>query len=110
MREDQRRFIRKSLQVEFRGKDAEGVGQLVFEAADLSAGGSFLKSDLLLEKGERLSLEFRVPGVPRLMRAQARVAWVRRFPKEDEPAGMGVEFLAMSDADRTVLVEYLAAV
>lgn len=110
MREDQRRFVRKGLQVEFRGKDAEGIGQLVFAAADLSAGGSFLKSDLLLETGERLSLEFRVPGVPRLMRAQARVAWVRRFPKDDEPAGMGVEFLAMSDADRAVLVEYLAAV
>lgn len=104
---EQRRWARKSIQVEFRGKDAQGSGQLQFEAADLSAGGTFLKSDLLLEQGEGVSLEFRVPGVPRLMRAQARVAWVRRFPAESEPAGMGVEFLAMNDEDREVLVSYL---
>jgi uncharacterized protein (TIGR02266 family) len=108
MSEDQRRFARKALQVAFRGKDSKAAGELIFEAADLSTGGSFLKADLLLEQGERLSLEFRVPGVPRLLRAQARVAWVRRFPRDNETAGMGVEFLTMSDEDREVLTQYLA--
>lgn len=106
---NQRRFARWSLQVEFKGKDAEGAGELVFEASDLSAGGTFLRSELLFEQGESFSLEFRVPGVPRLMRAQARVAWVRRFPSEEEPPGMGVEFLAMSEEDRAVLKRYLEA-
>lgn len=104
---EQRRFERKSVPVDFRGKDAQGAGQLWFKGADLSAGGSFLKADLLLELGETLGLEFRVPGVPRLMRAQARVAWVRRFPEAGEPAGMGVEFLSMSEEDRAVLTRYL---
>ncbi|MFZ5470322.1 MAG: PilZ domain-containing protein [Myxococcota bacterium] len=104
---NQRRFLRKMLQVDFRAKDAQGAGQLQFAGADLSAGGTFLKSDLLFEQGEGFSLEFRVPGVPRLMRAQARVAWVRRFPSEEEPAGMGIEFLTMSEEDRSVLVRYL---
>jgi len=110
MGSEQRRFERKSLQVDFRGKDSEGAGQLLFEGADLSTGGTFIKSDLLLEQGDRLSLEFRVPGVPRLMRAQARVAWVRRFPDGPEPAGMGVEFLTMTDEDRGVLGQYLGAI
>src|SRR5262249_50261578 len=102
-------FRRQSLQVEFRGRDSEGVGYLSLEGADLSAGGAFLKSDLLLEEGEALTLEFRVPGVTRLMRTQARVVWVRRFPKEDEPAGMGMAFLSMSDEDKAALESYLNA-
>ena len=110
MGSEQRRFERKTLHVDFRGKDSEGTGQLHFEGADLSTGGTFIKSDLLLEQGDRLSLEFRVPGVPRLMRAQARVAWVRRFPDGAEPAGMGVEFLTMTDEDRAVLDQYLGAI
>ncbi|HVE83954.1 MAG TPA: PilZ domain-containing protein [Myxococcales bacterium] len=103
-----RRFVRRSLQVEFRGTDAEGAGVLLFETADLSAGGTFLKSDLLLEEGETLSFEFRVPGSDRPLVAQARIAWVRRFPSEGQPAGMGVEFMAMSDEDRGALARFLA--
>jgi len=104
---NQRRFVRKSVQVDFRGKSAEGLGQLLFEGADLSTGGTFLKSDLLLEQGEAFAVEFRLPRLSKVIRAQARVAWVRRFPKADEPAGMGVEFSAMSDEDRGVLSQYL---
>lgn len=93
--------------MDFRGRDQTGNGQLLFDGADLSVGGAFLQSDVLLEKGETLALEFRVPGAARLMRAQARIAWVRRFPKEGEQAGMGVHFLAMTDEDRAALAEYL---
>jgi uncharacterized protein (TIGR02266 family) len=93
--------------VNFRGKSAEGLGHLLFEGADLSAGGTFLKSDLLLEQGESFALEFHLPGGDKTIRAQGRVAWVRRFPKLDELAGMGVEFSAMSDEDRAVLSRYL---
>lgn len=104
---DQRRSPRRALTVEFRGRDALGSGELSFEGADLSTGGAFLKSALLLEQDEALALEFRVPGVPRLMRAQAKVAWVRRFPDPGQPPGMGVAFLDMTEADRRVLARYL---
>ena len=104
---EMRRSPRKSLTVEFRGKDAQGSGELLFEGIDLSVGGAFLKSPLLLEEDETFSLEFRVPGVARLLRAQARVAWVRRFPDAGEAPGMGVAFLGMSEADRKVLDAYL---
>lgn len=92
--------------MDFRAQNAAGAGQLLFEGLDLSAGGTFLRSELLLEQGETLVVEFRVPGVPRLMRAQARVVWVRRFPKDGEDAGMGIEFLSMSDDDRRLLEAY----
>jgi len=106
---DQRRHPRHAVQVEFQARDAQGVGQLTFQSADLSPGGTFLKSELLLEQGETLSLEFRLPGTGLLVRAQARVAWVRRFPEGGEPAGMGMEFLVMDPAERQALTEHLAA-
>ena len=108
MSSDQPRFERKSLSVQFHAKDAQGVGQLVFESADLSTGGTFLKSDLLLEPGEALALEFAVLH-GRVIRAQARVAWVRRFPQAREVAGMGVEFVSMPQEDRDALLLYLKA-
>ncbi len=83
---------------------------MLFEGRDLSTGGSFLRSDVLLEQGEGLVVEFRVPGAPRMIRAQAKVAWVRRFPKLDEAPGMGVQFVDMVDDDRTLLDDYLASV
>lgn len=109
MTADQRRHPRQALLVDFKARDTEGTGHLLFEAVDVSAGGAFLRSDILLEQGDALVLEFRVPGVPRLMRSAAKVAWVRRFPKDGEPPGMGVQFLALTEEDRTVLSTFLAA-
>lgn len=106
MSAEQRRFERKSLNVQIHARDSQGVGQLVFETADLSKGGTFLKSDLLLEPGEALSLEFAVLQ-GRVIRAQARVAWVRRFPQPREAAGMGVEFVSMPETDREALETFL---
>ncbi len=106
---NQRRFERKAVLVDFQARDAHGAGQLIFQSADLSAGGTFLKSDLLLEQGEALSLEFTVPTPtgPKVVRTQARVAWVRRFPQTGEAAGMGVEFVSMEEADRAVLTAHV---
>jgi uncharacterized protein (TIGR02266 family) len=104
----QRRHERRAFEVQFQAREAHGVGQLVFTSADLSAGGTFLASDLLLEPGEPLSLEFSLPGEPGPFRASARVAWVRRFPEADEKPGMGVEFVSMRDEDRARLVKQLA--
>ena len=109
MSEHQRQFERMSLKVDFHGRGADGSGELVLESSDVSAGGTFLKSDLLLEEGEQLSLEFQVPGVSRPLKAQARVAWVRRFPNPSEVAGMGVTFLVMDAQDRSLLEQALLA-
>jgi len=104
---EQRRHPRHVLHVRFTGRGQGGLGELHFHGADLSVGGSFLQSDLLLEQGERLQLVFQVPGVPRPMRCDATVAWVRRFPEARQPGGMGVEFVQMPEADRLMLAEYL---
>ncbi len=107
MNPPRRQHERHPLKVEFKGLDAKG--ELHFVGADLSIGGSFIRADLLLERGEQLALEFHVPGVARPMRARGRVAWVRRFPEPPLQGGMGFEFLVMTEEDRAVLAEYLAA-
>src|SRR3954452_18830778 len=109
MSAEHRRHTRKAISVEFKGTEASGVGELLFEASDLSAGGTFLKADLLLEQGERLWLSFKVPGMPKQMKAEGRVKWVRRFPEGGEPSGMGVEFEQIGEDDRAVLSKYLGA-
>ncbi|MBX7115040.1 MAG: PilZ domain-containing protein [Myxococcaceae bacterium] len=101
--------MRKALEVDFKALEATGAGELLFTGADLSEGGTFLKSDLLLEQGDGLSLRFSIPGAIEPVQTQARVAWVRRFPGVDEVSGMGIEFVAMNDTDRQTLLKYLLA-
>jgi len=101
--EDKRRHARRTLAVEFRAGGNDGLGALELSGADLSAGGAFLVSELLLEPGETLSLEFRIADRPTPVQAQARVAWVRRFPGPDQPAGMGIEFVRLGKEERAAL-------
>jgi Tfp pilus assembly protein PilZ len=109
MKAERRRFLRREVRVDFNSRSSEGSGHLLFEGADLSAGGAFLTSDLLLEPGESIFLEFRLPRSPGMIRVQARVAWVRRFPRPEETAGMGIEFLAISEKDRRRLIRFLGS-
>lgn len=89
--------------MEFRAGGTDGLGALQLSGADLSAGGAFLVSDLLLEPGETLSLEFQIAGRPTPVQAKARVAWVRRFPGADQSPGMGIEFARLEKDERAAL-------
>jgi len=100
---DKRRHARRTLAVEFRTRETDGRGALELSGADLSAGGAFLVSEVLLEPGETLSLEFLIPGRPAPLRAEARVAWVRRFPSPEQASGMGVEFVRLGAEERRAL-------
>jgi len=106
MDSDQRREERAAVEARFSARDSSGAGTLTFTSADVSSGGAFLKSDLLLEQGEPLSLSFDVAGLGPVM-AQARVAWVRRFPQTGQVPGMGVQFLSLKDTERAAILRWL---
>ncbi len=106
---DQRRFLRRTVSVEFTGRDGSGAGTLFFESVDVSQGGAFLRCELLLEEGERLVLTFRIPGHEPPVEVQAKVVWCRRFPRPGEPAGVGVAFGALPVAAHAALSLYLTA-
>jgi hypothetical protein len=106
---EKRRHPRRTLAVEFKAREADGPGTLELSGMDLSAGGAFLVCQVLLEPGETLSLEFVVPGRPAPVETAARVAWVRRFPSGELPAGMGIEFLGLSLEEQASLETLVAA-
>jgi sulfite reductase beta subunit-like hemoprotein len=78
------------------------------DTTDLSEGGLFLRSDLLFEVGEDLSIEIPL-GDGKVTVARGRVAWVTRGSGKKASAGMGIEFARLSDHDRRALADSLRA-
>lgn len=79
-------------------------GHLQFDTHDLSVGGAFLKSALLFEVEEELTLEFDL-GTERV-RIRCRVV---RIARGDPPAGMGIVFVELAPADRETIQRFVDA-
>ncbi|MEO0811467.1 MAG: PilZ domain-containing protein [Myxococcota bacterium] len=85
----------------------EAAGELIFETRDLSEGGAFLRSDLLLETGDECDLAFELPSAPNTtLHIRARVAWTSRQALR-HGAGMGVEFVQLLEEDERRLAEFI---
>lgn len=95
----QRRYVRRPISASFRVRDASdpSQGEILFDSIDLSQGGAFLHSELLLEIGDELEVTFGLPGEIRPVRARARVVWATRGGGDGEKAGMGLEFIDLTE-------------
>ena len=104
---DKRRFPRKQFAHTVRVTDRLGrTPQVIaFQAQDLSAGGLFVESDLLLELDEEVRLE--IPLDADALTARGRVA---RVAHADGRRGMGIAFLAMAPGARDRLHRFLDGV
>lgn len=104
-----RKYLRRSVGVSIRLHDAESPthGDILFDVLDLSQGGAFLRSDLLLETGEEVEVTFDLPGEIRPIRARARVAWATQKSDHKGVAGMGLEFVDLSPADRVAIAAFV---
>jgi uncharacterized protein (TIGR02266 family) len=68
---------------------------------DLSEGGLFVATHLVLPIGTRLDLEFSLPDDDTPIRAQGEVRWTREYnPSSDGAPGLGLRFLKLELADR----------
>jgi uncharacterized protein (TIGR02266 family) len=75
---------------------------------DVSENGVFLRTQRPSPVGTPLQIEFHdLRG--RSLELEATVVWVRTEGEGHGPAGMGVAFHALSDWDRTVLLELVEA-
>ena len=75
-----------------------GPGKDVWsEARNLSRGGIFLEGGQTLEPETEVSIEFKLPSMPKPIASTAKVVWRREQP-ENGRSGMGLQFLAL---DRT---------
>ena len=127
VRRDTRKHARATLELPVVVSDATNrvSGGIRFASADVSGGGAFLRSDLLFEVGEILTLEFDLPG-GRHVRARGRVVRVSRGEgaalngqssnangkprraSRDRFPGMGVEFVDLAPEDRAAIEERLS--
>lgn len=60
---------------------------------NLSKTGIFLSTDLPVQPGHRVRLQFILPGVPRLFNIAGVIVWTASSPEGGTPSGMGVKFL-----------------
>lgn len=76
---------------------------------DLSGGGLFIKSDTLLEVGEKLLVNLRLPERVDSVIIKCEVMWARESDSDsvNGPPGMGVKFIDMTEEDREALEKYL---
>jgi len=91
-------------------KRDEGVQKLemdILQIRNLGDGGAFLQTEMPYQENTRIDIQFIVPDHTRPITIKGRVAWVRKAP--DEP-GMGVEFIAINEADRDALAAFLKTI
>jgi type IV pilus assembly protein PilZ len=107
---DTRRHARHQLEAEIEVGDGHLGGELVFDSHNVSRGGLFLRSDLLLEVGDTVWVSFTLPSTSVAIRTRGRVVWVNRNPDENDPTdrpGMGIQFLDLTEVEETALTAYL---
>lgn len=111
VRATERQHARRAISLDVRAfpsGDEAHVGELIFESVDLSIGGAFLRSDLLLELGDQLDVVIPLPDGYGI-KARGKVVWVTRDPNVKGNAGMGLEFVTIAEADRERLAAFIAA-
>lgn len=78
---------------------------------DLGVAGAFAEREQPLPVGEKVTLSFPLPGNDRPIHAVCRVAWWHgpgsRLVSKSLPAGIGLEFVEVSEEDRARLREHL---
>jgi uncharacterized protein (TIGR02266 family) len=85
---------------------------VVADGRDLSKGGMFLATKTFLPINAVLRVQLELPNSPRVLSVIARVAHVRAeedAAKAGQPAGMGVQFLDISNEDITDLARFISA-
>ena len=104
-RENLRRHARSLVELPVTISDSANrvQGKIEFDTHDLSLGGAFVRSDLLFEIGEELTLLFALPE-GKTVRALGRVVRVARDTGDDGVPGMGIEFKTLTDADREAIL------
>ena len=100
-----RRYNRYPLSVEFKLSDSTDPvhGEILFDTVNVSAGGAFLRSDLLMDIGAKVDVTFSVPGQDSSFTTTAVVAWVTRGKSGRREAGMGVEFTGLDEKAKAMI-------
>jgi uncharacterized protein (TIGR02266 family) len=110
---ERRGFTRVPLKVKMFVNEGEGEGLLYFYTSNISAGGIFIISDLLLESETTLQVEFNIPsnegGIIQI-RVNGIVRWQQNVSDSETaftPPGMGIQFVDLDPYHRKVIETYV---
>lgn len=107
---ERRNFLRVPVKIRMLARyEGEETGQLYFFSKNLSAGGVFLESDLLLEKGTKIYIEFVLPSDQRLIIVKSEVVWIKEDTGQQpfSTAGMGISFINLDEENRKAIVDFI---
>lgn len=74
---------------------------------DISSRGMFLQTTQVLPSGQMLLVRFTLPGVDHTFKAVGQVVWSSPTDSRGHPAGMGIQFLDMSEDERSAIEQYI---
>jgi|SRR6185369_5503648 len=77
---------------------------------NLSTGGVFIETNMILPEGTELTVKFNLPISDVIITTRARVAWTNDPPelkKVSLPRGMGLQFLDLSIEDMHTIRRFL---
>ena len=75
---------------------------------NVSEGGLFVATHVPLPVGTAVELEFTLPTAPNKIHVRCAVCWIRPYREDsDVPAGMGLRFVDLADADAEVITAFV---
>jgi uncharacterized protein (TIGR02266 family) len=76
---------------------------------DISSGGIFVATGVTYEVGDKVTINFTLPGRTVPITVDAQVRWVRdpRTIRTDGPEGMGLRFLNLTPEAQAAIAEFL---
>ncbi len=91
--------------------DYDGADDLLGDYSEnLSAGGTFIRTERELEAGTVVQLVLSFPGLVRPIRLDGVVRWARAASRADGEPGIGIEFTRMEGESRAELEAVIAAI
>ena len=95
-------------QVVLHRADPAAGGPIVSYTRDLSVGGLFVVTEERLEKDERFTVVMSTPSTWEPLTLEAVVCW-NRPAAGDAPAGVGLQFVDLTQAQHVALTEFVAS-
>jgi uncharacterized protein (TIGR02266 family) len=77
---------------------------------NISAGGLFIATNAIRKIGDRITLQFSLPGTPEPLAVETEVRWIREnsaLSRVDGATGMGVRFVNLSPQAATAIQQFL---
>ena len=103
-----RHYLRARIQGTMTVHDIEG--DLFFNTVDISQGGAFIHSPILLEEGDEVQVSFSLPPLEKAITARARVVRGTKADGDVDQSGMGLEFLDLAPEEKRAIADYVVRV